>query len=137
MTKNYINRDGDVFTFTTTDSNTILWEGPFNLVRVSAKLDYTEAFASFKKDFPESSLNMGQFKLKVYAWDNENKTYILGSKYRKLITPIDNEYEVVDPMGGPYIAVDMFLEMTIGTGTVASITKVPTGYEIKTKRHIE
>jgi hypothetical protein len=58
MTKNYTNRDGDVFTFTRLDSSTILWEGPFEYTRVSNKLDYTESFRTFKEDFPESTLTL-------------------------------------------------------------------------------
>lgn len=137
MTKNYTNRNGDVFTFTTTDTGTVLWEGPFHFVRVSNRLDYTKAFITFKEDFPESTLDMKGFKLKVYAWDNENKTYILGSKYRSLITEIENEYEVVDPMGGPYIAVDSVLDVSISNGIVTSISKTPTGYELKVKKYGE
>jgi hypothetical protein len=137
MIKNYINRDGDVYTFTRLDSSTILWEGPFELVRISNRFDYTKAFVTFREDFPQSSLNIDQFKLKVFAWDNDNKTYILGSKYRSLITPIENEYESVDPTGGPFISVGSFLDVVEGSGVVTSITKTTTGYEIKTKGYNE
>ena len=137
MIKNYINRDGKVFTFTATDYNTILWEGPFELVRVSNSSDYAKSFRTFKEDFPESTLTLEQFKLKVYAWDNTSKTYIMGNKYRSLITPIENEYEVVDPMGGPYIAVGSFLDAAINSGIITSITKTTTGYELKIKGYNE
>jgi hypothetical protein len=135
MTKNYTNRDGDVFTFTRLDSSTILWEGPFEYTRVSNKLDYTESFRTFKEDFPESTLTLEQFKSKVYAcaWNDTGKTYIIGNKYRSLITPIENEYKMVDPMGGPYIAVGSSLDTIIDSGIVSSIVKITTGYELKVK----
>jgi hypothetical protein len=40
---------------------------------------------------------------------------------------------MVDPMGGPYIAVGSSLDTIIDSGIVSSIVKITTGYELKVK----
>ena len=46
----YTNRDGDVYTFTKEEGDTVLWEGEFKSFRMSHPLVFKEAYQQYCKD---------------------------------------------------------------------------------------
>lgn len=122
----FTNRYGDVFTFTPQEDGTYLWEGNFEYCRVGYPNNYNEAFTQYIID--KGTLTLKEFKEKVHEYDSDKGKwkYRYLDKYRKLIVPDTTKLDMVDPSGGPYIAVGMeFLG-----GIVTSIEKFKTGYKL-------
>ena len=104
------NRYNDEFTFTPQEDGSILWEGNFEYTRIGWPNDYTKAFFEYTRD-SGGGISLEQFKELVYAYDDENESYVLeDKKYRELITPNTAIIDMVDPSGGPYLASGMAVE---------------------------
>lgn len=122
----YTNRYGDIFTFTLQEDGTYLWEGGFEYCRVGYPNNYNEAFTQYIID--KGTLTLKEFKEKVHEYDSDKGIwkYKYLNKYRELITPDTTKLDMVDPSGGPYIAVGMeFLG-----GIITSIEQFKTGYKL-------
>lgn len=122
----YTNRYGDIFTFTLQEDGTYLWEGDFEYCRVGYPNNYNEAFTQYIID--KGTLTLKEFKEKVHEYDSDKGKwkYPYLDKYRKLIVADTTKLDMVDPSGGPYVAVGMEL---LG-GIVTSIEQFKTGYKL-------
>ena len=101
------NRYGDEFLFTLQEDGNILWEGKFEYCRVGWPNNYNEAFTQYIID--KGTKSKKEFEQAVYEYDSEKNQYKYPylDKYRKLIQPDRTKLSMVDPSGGPYVAVGM------------------------------
>ena len=102
----YKNRYGDVYTFTKQEDGIILWEGPFEHVRIGFPNVYKKAYQQFRKDGGE--LNQYDFEEKVHEqlYDEEGhwiKAGPITEKYSSLVYSDHDNINMVDPSGGPYL----------------------------------
>ena len=102
----YKNRYGDVYTFTKQEDGIILWEGPFEHVRIGFPNVYKKAYQQFRKDGGE--LNQYDFEEKVHEqlYDEEGNWVSKGpitEKYASLVYSDHDNINMVDPSGGPFI----------------------------------
>lgn len=113
----YTNRYGDVYTFTKQEDGSVLWEGDFKHCRFGWPNDYTIAYQTYCRDtseFGETPMHIETFKEEVHnqVYD-ENGNWIgpsyLCEKYGPMVKSITNEYNMVDPSGGPFIKTHMDL----------------------------
>ncbi|TXG86619.1 MAG: hypothetical protein E6R13_00135 [Spirochaetes bacterium] len=128
----YNNRYGDVYTFTVDDDGNVLWEGSFEHHRIAWPNDYTEAYAKYLEDSKhiEQPMSLEQFKEVVHQYDDETSKYIYPD-YVKLVGSDRSKISMVDPSGGPYIAVGMELRyVDVGNKKVKGFEWVKTGYKI-------
>ena len=100
----YKNRYGDVYTFTKQEDGIILWEGPFEHVRIGFPNVYKKAYQQFRKDGGE--LNQYDFEEKVHEqlYDEEGNWVSKGpitEKYASLVYSDHDNINMVDPSGGP------------------------------------
>jgi len=128
--KKYTNRYGDVYTFTPTEEGNVLWQGPFHYCRFGMPNDYTEAYEEYINDGGDMSLE--QFEKEVHNYDADKGEYI-HYKYLQLVTCIENKISMIDPSGGPYMAVGMNSEYAhpdIKDKRIVDFKQVENGYEI-------
>lgn len=129
----YKNRYGDNFTFTKDDNHDILWEGNFEYCRYGMPNDYTNAYNAYVNDGGKFSFN--EFKDSVHEYDDDKKEYALGFKYLSLVASVKNKVDMVDPSGGPYIAVGMSLDsFGFKNYVVKDFEQINTGYKIITEK---
>jgi len=108
----YTNRHGDIFTFTKQEDGNVLWEGPFEYIRIGYPNNYSEAYKKCALD--GHAITMEHFKEEVHKsiYDKDGN-YVKGSmiqeKYAKLVTSDTNTIDMIDPSGGPYLSVGMDL----------------------------
>ena len=122
----YKNRYGDIFTFTEDDNNDILWEGNFEYCRIGFPNDYTKAYNTYIADGGKLSFN--EFKAVVHYSDEHNK-------YNRLVYSLEDEIDMVDPSGGPYITRNMSLgSFGFKDYKVKDFQKINTGYKIITEK---
>ena len=100
----YKNRYGDVYTFTKQEDGIILWEGPFEHIRIGFPNVYKKAYQQFRKDGGE--LNQYDFEEKVHEqiYDEEGNWISKGpitEKYSSLVYSDTYRINMVDPSGGP------------------------------------
>jgi len=100
----YKNRYGDVYTFTKQEDGIILWEGPFEHIRIGFPNVYKKAYQQFRKDGGE--LNQYDFEEKVHEqiYDEEGNWISKGpitEKYSSLVYSDTDSINMVDPSGGP------------------------------------
>jgi len=107
--REYKNRYGDVFTFTKDENNDILWEGNFEYCRVGMPNDYTLAYECYLDDHPDTDVSLAKFKLLVHEYKDDDYTS-LSKLYSPLVKSLDNEIDMVDPSGGPYLSRGMSLD---------------------------
>lgn len=127
----FTNRYGDVFTFTHQEDGTILWEGNFEYCRVGYPNNYLAAYDAYCKKHIEGfyegpRYTLEEFKEKIHEYDEKKRKFVMGSELVKLVTPDTSKLDMVDPSGGPYVAVGMEL---LG-GIVTSIEQFKTGYKL-------
>jgi len=134
--REYKNRYGDVFTFTEDDNHDILWEGNFDFCRIGMPNDYTRAYAAYLKDNAgkQSLMTLNQFKNAVHDYDDETLTYDY-PEYVKMVDSLENEIDMVDPSGGPYITRGMSLDsFGFKNYVVKDFQKADTGMKIITEK---
>lgn len=129
----YKNRYGDIFKFTKDENNDILWEGNFEYCRYGMPNDYTAAYNAYVNDGGTFSFN--EFKDLVHSYDTNKREYELAFKYVSLIALVKNKIDMVDPSGGPYIAVGMPLNsFGFKDYVVKDFERIDTGYKIITEK---
>lgn len=106
--KEYKNRYGDVFTFTKDENHDILWDGNFEYCRTGMPNDYTDAYAAYCND-EENPMSLERFQNAVHNYDDETLVYDY-PEYIKLVKSLENEIDMVDPSGGPYLSRGMSLD---------------------------
>jgi len=108
----YKNRYGDEYTFTKQEDGIILWEGPFENVRIGFPNVYKAAYQQFRKD--GGQLNQHEFEEKVHEqiYDvdgNWVKAGPITEDYGPMVFSDTDNVNMVDPSGGPYIKQHMNL----------------------------
>jgi len=106
MVTKYKNRYGDEFTFTLQEDGNVLWEGKFEYIRIGYPNDYTKAYNQYLHDNKENkgTMSFNEFKEKVHEYNDETNQYVY-DKYVRMVESIKDKISMVDPSGGPYIAV--------------------------------
>ena len=128
----YKNRYGDNFTFTKDDNHDILWEGNFEYCRIGMPNDYTKAYNTYVNDGGKFSFN--EFKDSVHEWNDETNDYSF-PEYVRMVESLPNKVDMVDPSGGPYIAVGMPLDsFGFKNYVVKDFEQIDTGYKIITEK---
>jgi hypothetical protein len=126
MKNTYKNRYGDIFTFTKDDNNDILWEGNFEYCRIGYLNDYTKSYNIYLSDGGDLSFN--EFKAAIYDYPKYRK-------YVELVESLKDKIDMVDPSGGPYIAVNMDLgHYGYKLYKVVEFERIETGYKIITEK---
>lgn len=128
----YKNRYNDVHTFTLDDDKNILWEGNFEFCRIGMPNDYTNAYNQYVHDYKHSQniMSFNQFKDAVHEYDEEASNYIY-DKYLRMVKPLTDQIEMIDPSGGPYIGRGMNLEsFGFKDHVVRDFQRIETGYKI-------
>lgn len=134
----YKNRYNDKFTFTLDEEGNILWEGDFKYSRFACPNDYTEAYNRYVEDDCDSSAMMtpGEFEKAVYETDEHGYTDF-AMKYMQYVKSDKSKLSMVDPSGGPYIAVNMdmkYISKEFDAMLVDGFEIIPTGYKIIIKK---
>lgn len=102
----YTNRYGDQFTFLLNEDGDLIMEGNFEHFRFGYSNIYGVAYREYIKD-TNSDISLDEFKKLVHRYNDETGTWELETdKYRKLVVTSD-EYNMIDPSGGPYITLGM------------------------------
>jgi hypothetical protein len=111
MKTTYKNRYGDEFTFTLQNDGNVLWEGKFEYIRIGYPNDYTKAYQSYLDDREgldeDNILCLEEFKRDVHEYKDGVYLY---PEYIKLVKPLTDEIDMVDPSGGPYMSRGMSLD---------------------------
>ena len=137
----YKNRYGDEYTFTKQEDGTILWEGPFEHVRIGFPNVYKKAYQQYRKD--GGQMNQYDFEEAVHEqiYDEEGKWVKAGpitENYASMVFSDHDNINMVDPSGGPYLTQhtnlgnlfgDEFNELCVSSFTWDSDKKA---YEIQT-----
>ena len=128
----YKNRYDDVFTFTYTKENSILWEGNFQYCRFGFPNDYTKAYNAYLEDHKhldeEQVFGLKEFKRVVHEYQGGSYLY---PEYVKLVESLKDEINMIDPSGGPYISRGMLMDSFGFKGCkVKDFKRVSNGYEI-------
>jgi hypothetical protein len=134
--KTYKNRYGDIYTFTQSDDNNILWEGNFEYCRITMSNDYMKAYKAYLEDncYSDHCLMFSEFKNAIHEYNDIKRKYKLGFKYLNLVEPLTDKSFSVDPSGGPFIALDMPLtSFGFENHIVKDFERTKTGYKIITK----
>ena len=128
----YKNRYGDVFTFTKDENHDILWEGNFEWCRYGMPNDYTMAYAEYLREGGDMELD--EFKVAVHEWDDEKFQHKY-PKYISMVASLNNEVDMVDPSGGPYISRGMSLgSFGFKDFKVKDFERIDKGYKIITEK---
>ena len=134
--REYKNRYGDVFTFTKDDDYNILWEGNFEFCRIGMPNDYQNAYNAYLKDNEgkQSLMTLAQFKEVVHNYDDETYNYHY-PRYVSMIECLEDEIDMVDPSGGPYLSRGMSMNSFGFEGyKIEDFQKIDTGYKIITEK---
>lgn len=136
-TEEYTNRYGDTFTFELNERGNIQWSGNFKHCRFGAANVYDDAYNEYKRD--GGTLSMKEFINEVHdIIRDENGDYVspsrIGQSYRELVYSDWNTITMVDPSGGPYIALDMDMKLFGMKGKVNGFIHRDYGYEIITNK---
>jgi hypothetical protein len=134
MTVSYKNRYGDIYTFTKYEDGNILWEGPFNHLRMGFPNDYTKAYNAYISE--NENITLETFKEKVHFYDEEKQMYPL-IMYAKLVESLKDKINMIDPSGGPYINVGMdmgYIHENFKDMIVEDIIDVNGGYKLIIKK---
>jgi len=134
----YRNRYNEKYTFTLDAEGNILWEGNFEWCRMGWPNDYTEAYNRYVEDDCDSSAMMtrGEFEKAVHETDDNGYTEF-SRKYMKHVRSDMSRIDMVDPSGGPYIAVNMdmkYISKEFDAMLVDGFEIIPTGYKIIIKK---
>lgn len=139
MTKHtYYNRYGDAYTFSMDLDGNVLWEGEFKYCRFAWPNIYDVAYQAYVEDgMPYGFMELDDFKEKVHEyvgdWDGGDGYTMKDRKYRELVYSDTKKISMVDPSGGPYMAVGMPMRYIPGFDDDAKIVDfvaIETGYKI-------
>lgn len=127
------NRYGDVYEFEETPKG-IKWTGPFHYVRMGHPNDYTKAYEAYANDVDtDERLTLGEFITEIHTFDIDNfKVSDLLDKYGSLVVSKMDEYNMVDPSGGPAIFVGTNMKSFGIDSIVTAIEPIVGGYLLKT-----
>ena len=141
----YINRYGDVYTFTKQEDGSVLWEGDFKHCRFGWPNNYKKAYQQYCKDVGSQGghpMFIDTFKREVHGVEyNENGEYVgpgpICAKYGYLVTSDTNTIDMIDPSGGPYLSTHTNLYERFGDDElkglcISSFEPIDTGYKIHT-----
>ena len=133
----YVNRYGDKFTFEYNEKGNIQWSGNFQHCRFGAANVYDDAYNEYKRD--GGTLSMKEFINEVHdIIRDENGDYVspshIGQSYGELVYSDWNTITMVDPSGGPYIALDMDMKLFGMKGKMNGFIHRDYGYEIITNK---
>ena len=108
----YKNRYGDEYTFTGQEDGTVLWEGPFEHVRIGFPNVYKKAYQQYRKD--GGQMNQYDFEEAVHEqiYDEDGNWLRKGpitEDYASMVFSDTDNMNMVDPSGGPYIKQHMNL----------------------------
>ena len=100
----YKNRYGDVYTFTKQEDGIILWEGPFEHVRIGYPNVYKVAYQQYRKD--GGQMNQYDFEEAVHEqiYDKDGNWIKAGpitEDYGPMVFSDTDSINMVDPSGGP------------------------------------
>ena len=122
----YTNRYGDEFTFLLNEDGDLIMEGNFEHFRFGFSNIYGVAYREYIKD-TNSNISLDEFKKLVHQYNDETGTWELETdKYRKLVVTSD-EYNMIDPSGGPFLDVGGTVfptEFKNGPLSVGTISKI-------------
>ena len=133
----YVNRYNDTYTFTLDEDNNILWTGAFKWCRFGMPNDYTKAYNQYLDDecYNDHCMTLEEFKAKLHE-QFHNMAHPM-RKYVMLVETVKNKIDMVDPSGGPYIAVGAnmgyFSEEFKGL-VVSDIESMDGGYKLITTK---
>lgn len=104
----YKNRYGDIFTFELQEDGNILWKGNFKYCRFGMLNDYDKAWSQYTLDnyHLQDLLTREQFEEEVHRYDDETSQYVY-DKYVRMVESIPDKISMIDPSGGPYVAIGM------------------------------
>jgi hypothetical protein len=130
--REYKNRYGDVFTFTKDDDHNILWEGNFEYCRFGMPNDYQYAYSAYLKN--GGVLKLDEFKKVVHNYNEETSSYDY-PEYIKMVKCLEDEIDMVDPSGGPYLSVGMPMDsFGFKDSIIEDFQKIDAGYKIIIKK---
>ena len=110
MKTTYQNRYGDNIVFEK-EANTVKMTGYSPYLRFGYPNVYDDAYAAYCKD-TEDPMDLNLFKNKIHEWkEGEINSF---KKYQSLIYSDTSTYNMVDPSGGPYLAVGTNLKYYFG-----------------------
>lgn len=129
----YKNRYGDVYEFEETPKG-IKWTGPFHYVRIGYPNDYTKAYEAYANDVDtDERLTLGEFMVEVHKYNTETlKPSTIAKKYGSLVVSKVDEYNMVDPSGGPAIFIGTNMKSFGIDSIVTGIEPIVGGYLLKT-----
>jgi hypothetical protein len=131
--REYKNRHGDVFTFSEDENRDILWQGNFLFCRIGMPNDYKKAYTAYRNK-ATNPMEFEKFKTEVHTWDDKKQKHKY-PQYVKLVESLQNEIDMVDPSGGPYISRGMSMEsFGFNRSIVADIVPIDTGYKLIIKK---
>ena len=110
MKVTYQNRYGDDIVFEK-EANTVKMTGYSPYLRFGYPNVYDNAYDAYCKD-TEDPMDLDLFKDKIHEWNGE-KPHPL-KIYQSLIYSDTSTYDMVDPSGGPYLAVGTNLKYYFG-----------------------
>jgi hypothetical protein len=133
----YVNRYNDTYTFTLDEDNNILWRGAFKWCRFGMPNNYTKAYNQYLDDecYNDHCMTLEEFKTKLHEHFHDTNHKM--RKYVMLVESIKNKIDMVDPSGGPYIAVgaDMgYISEEFKGLVVRDIESIDGGYKLITKQ---
>ena len=112
MKTTYQNRYGDNIVFEKLDDKTVKMSGHnHEWIRCGYPNVYDDAYTAYCET-TENPMDLKQFKEKIHEW-KEGKTNPL-KKYQSLVYSDTSTYNMVDPSGGPYLAVGTNLNRYFG-----------------------
>jgi hypothetical protein len=131
--REYKNRYGDVFTFSEDENRDILWQGNFEFCRIGMPNDYKKAYTAYRNK-ATNPMEFEKFKEEVHVWDHK-KQKPKYPEYIKLVESLQNEIDMVDPSGGPYIyRGDSMDKFGFKNSIVEDIVRIDTGFKLIIKK---
>lgn len=111
-TETHKNRYGDEYTFTELEDGNIQWSGKFEWCRFGFPNDYTKAYNKYLEDSHTPILSLDDFKREIHrsVYDEDGRYVapcIISLTYARYVESVQDVIDMVDPSGGPYLAVGM------------------------------
>lgn len=132
--KEYKNRYGDVFTFSEDGDRNILWQGNFEFCRIGMPNNYKNAYDAYCNDV-KKPMPIKEFEKVVHGYDEETLKFDY-PKYITMVESLEDEIDMVDPSGGPYLSRGMSMEsFGFKDSIIEDFKPIETGYKIIIKRN--
>lgn len=108
----YSNRYNDVYVFKVDKRNNISVTGPFRWMRMGWPNNYTTAYQSYLEDTKKDVLTLEEFIKEIHSYDKDTfESSTIGKLYSRLVTSDMTRIDMIDPSGGPYLCVGMYLSL--------------------------